>query len=158
MYEPEYFYLYEIRIGQIVFDESDSVTIFGSIPDELNYSKSIRWDFLCNFSFLIDILLFADIEKNGELIINILSEKLSNNFEIPSIIDLENIFNQEIIFSNLVYKVYYPKEKNQHGEWITSNENFYIIDSVEPKELFFNRQSVNNQFKKHFSSFENKNS
>ncbi len=101
----EPYFLYEIRIRQIVFDESTNVTIFGALPDEDDYEISIDWDFICNFDLLTDILLFADNKVKGDLLIKIISEKLSAELEIPTVIDLVDIFGREIIFSELVYEV-----------------------------------------------------
>lgn len=148
-YEPEHFFLYEIRVRQIIFDESADVTIFGSIPDENDYEKSISWDFLCSFALLTDILLFADDKDKGDLLIKIISEKLSAELEIPTVIDVEDIFDKELIFSNLVYEVYPLYEKDENGDMRPTNENCYFIEAIEDKDEFFKREGDNYKFKEH---------
>lgn len=82
-YHPQYFYLDEIYIADIVFDESKNLSLFGYFVDE--QSKDLtRWDFFCGFGMLNDILLFAGEER--EVIIKILSDKLSHPLEIPTVL------------------------------------------------------------------------
>lgn len=148
-YDPKHFFLYEIRVQQIIFDESADVTIFGSIPNENDYEKSISWEFLCSFALLTDILLFADDKDKGDSLIKIISEKLSAELEIPTVIDVENIFGKELIFSNLVYEVYKPHEKDENGEWQPTKDNCYFIETIEDKDEFFKHEGDNYKFKEH---------
>lgn len=143
-YDPEHFFLYEIRVQQIIFDESADVTIFGSLPNENDYEKSISWEFLCSFALLTDILLFADDKEKGDLLIKMISDKLSVELEIPTIIDVENIFGKEVIFSNLVYEVYKPHVKDENGEWQPVKDNCYFIETIEDKD-----EGDNYKFKEH---------
>ena len=148
-YDPEHFFFYEIRVQQIVFDESADVTIFGSIPNENDYEKSISCDFLCSFSLLTDILLFADDKDKGDLLITMISEKLSAELENPTVIDVVNIFGRELIFSNLVYEVYKPHEKDENGVWQPTKDNCYFIETIENKDEFFKRVDKNYKFKEY---------
>ncbi len=150
-YEPEYFYLYEIRMRQIIFDESSDVTIIGGVPDEDEYRESISWDFLCPFGLLTDILLLGEVDNpKCDLIIKLISEKLSTDFESPAEIDLLEIFGKEVFICNLVFKVYNPYQQDELGIWKPINDNCYFIDSIEDKNEFFKREGENYNFKVHF--------
>ncbi len=148
-YDPEYFFLYEIRIRQIIFDETSDVTIFGSIPEESDYEQSVEWDFLCSFGLLTDLLMYADEKDEGDMLIEMISDKLGSPFEIPTVIDVENLFGRELIFSNLIYETYKPHEKNKYGIWEPTNDNCYIINSIEQKSEFFKREGENFKFNEH---------
>ncbi len=135
-------FIYEIRIRQIVFDESTSVTILGSLPNEDDYETSIPWDFLCTFSILTDILLFANDKEKGDLLIKIISEKLSSELEIPTVIDVVEIFGKELHFTNLVYEVTKVEDDPKYNDC-------YFIDSIEDKDKFFKREGENFNFREH---------
>ncbi|HTM67182.1 MAG TPA: hypothetical protein VL093_12720 [Flavipsychrobacter sp.] len=135
-YEPDYFFLFELRIRQIAFDEGIDVTIFAGIPDDEDYEKSIPLDLVCDFGLLNDILLFAQDPDQGDLLIQQFSEKLSSKFETPAVIDIENIIGAEMVFSNFILKVYKPHERNEKGDWQPIEDNCVIIDSVLPQSEF----------------------
>lgn len=147
--EPVYYFLHQIRIRKIVFDDSTDVTIFGSVPDDDDDENSIAFDFLCKFEILTDILLSANNKDESDLIIKIISEKLSVKLEIPTIIDIENIFGRELFFCNLVFKVSTPYEKDENGKLYPVRDNCYYIESVEDKAEFFKREGEYFNFKEH---------
>lgn len=142
-YDADYIFLEEIRIRQIIFDESDSVTIFGALADKDDYNTSIRCDFLCNFGLLTDILMFADKKDQGDLLIKIISEKLSTELEIPTVIDMDDIFGGELYFTKLIFKVYKPHEKDENGIWQQTDENCYFIESI-ARQTEFSQQNESN--------------
>ena len=136
-YNPEYYYLDSIYISNIVFDETENLTIFGCLYDEeIGILK--EWDFFCAFNFLTDILLFADYE--GDVLIKLLSEKLSEDFDIPSIIDVEELFGKPLLVENLILKVYIPQEEDEYGDLVPMKGNYLYIESVESKEKFLIEQ------------------
>ena len=141
IYEPKYYQIDEIYIKEIIFENnsnSSELTIFGYYQNPLgNQLKDV--DYGCDFSMLTDLLLFA--EENGEPIINLISEKLSNPDEEdidddepqPTIIDIENLLGQPLKIEGIVLTIYKPFEKNEEGDWIESKDEFYIIDKIEQK-------------------------
>lgn len=137
-YDPKYYYLDEIYISAIVFDQTENLSIFGYLHDEKNGDLK-RWDFFCGFSFLTDILLFAGEE--GDTLIKIISEKVSQELEIPTVIDVENLFEKPLLVNTIVLTVYQPHEKDEHGIWQPSNDNTLYIDSIESKEIFLKKSS-----------------
>lgn len=144
-YDAEHYLLDEIRIRQILFDESDGVTIFGALGAKDDYETSISWDFICNFGLLTDILMFADNREEGDLLINIISEKLSKELEIPTVIDMDDIFGGELYFTKLIFEVYKPHEKDENGIWQPTDENCYFIESIESQTEFYKRNRDNKE-------------
>lgn len=136
-YKPNYHKIYEIYLKEIVFEKSiehSEVTIFGyylnTDPEEL-----MRIDYLCDFSALTDLLIFA--KEEGEPIIEAIAEKLNSDIdEYPIIIDVENIFGKPLKIDGILLTIYLPFEENQNGEWIESTDkSFYIIESIEQWDL-----------------------
>ena len=136
-YDPKYYYLQEIFISEIIFDESESVTIFGYLPDQKN-DELVRWDFLCSFSLLTDILLFAN--EQGDYLIKTISEKLSTKLEIPTVIEVESVYGKPLIIDSLIFQVYKPYEK-ENGVWQPVDDTCVVIDSIESKEKFLFEKS-----------------
>lgn len=136
-YDPQYFYLNEIYISEIVFDQSENISLFCYLLDE-GQNKLVRWDIFSDFTFLTDILLFSG--EDGEVIIKIISEKLSEEFEIPTVIDIENLFSKPLYVDSFIFKVYKPQEKDANGNWHPINDNNLYMDSMEIKEEFLTRQ------------------
>jgi hypothetical protein len=136
-YNPQYFHLDEIYISEIIFDESENISLFCYLFDE-GQNKLVRWDLFSDFTFLTDILLFAGNE--GEVIIKILSEKLSVHFDIPTVINIEELFDKPLYVDSFIFKVYRPHEKDENGIWHPANDNYLYMDSMEVKEEFLTRQ------------------
>jgi len=136
-YDPQYFYLDQIYISKIVFDESENISLFCYLFDE-GQNKLVRWDLFSDFTFLTDILLFSG--EDGEVIIKIISEKLSEELEIPTVIDVENLFLKPLYVDSFIFKVYKPCEKDENGIWHPMNDNSLYMDSMEVKEEFLTRQ------------------
>lgn len=136
-YTPQYFYLDEMYIGDIVFDESENISIFGYLLDQRT-NELTRWDFFTDFSFLTDILLFADAE--GDAIIKIISEKLSQELEIPTVIEVDDLFGKPLYIDSFIFKVYKPHEKDENGTWKPMEDKCLYIDKMENKETFLSKQ------------------
>lgn len=143
VYDAEYYLLDEIRVRQILFDESDGVTIFGALSAKDDYETSIPWDFICEFGLLTDILMFADNKEEGDLLISIISEKLSKELEIPTVIDMEDLFGGELYFTKLIFKVYRPHEKDENGIWQPDEDDCYFIESIESQTEFYKNNESN---------------
>jgi hypothetical protein len=132
-YDPQYYYIDEIIIGGIVFDETENVTILGYYLNT-DEDQLIKCDYLCNFSQLIDLLLLGgDVAE--EIIVK-LSDKLTSEYEIPAIIDIEENIGRLIHLRDIILKIYKPHEKNDKGEWQPVNDPVYYVDSIESKETF----------------------
>lgn len=136
-YKPNFHKIDEIYLKEIVFEKSiehSEVTIFGYYL-HTETEELIRIDYLCDFSALTDLLIFA--KEEGEPIIEAISEKLNSDVdEYPIIIDVENIFGKPLKIDGILLTIYLPFEENQNGEWIESTDKtFYIIDSIERWDL-----------------------
>jgi hypothetical protein len=133
LYNPEYYYIDEIIINAIVFDDTENLTLLGSvIIDEDN--KSFDCDYVCDFAQLVDLLLFA--ADDGDKIIEVISSNLSSHFDIPSIVKMKEIIGKPLKITGIILKIYQPHNKNEQGEWIPISEPIYYIDSIESKETF----------------------
>jgi hypothetical protein len=137
-YEPNYKQIDEIYIREIIFEKdknSTDVTIFGYYENPFEVELQ-EVDYVCDFSILTDLLIFAN--ENGEYIIKAITEKLDDDdTEIPSRIDVENIFGKPLKIDNIILTIYKPFEQDDLGNWKEVNEGrdeFYIIDRVELKE------------------------
>lgn len=155
-YKPDYHYIDEIYLKEIVFvndTDSNDVTIFGYYDNPLE--KELQpVDYWCNFSTLTDILLAANEE--GEPIINAITNLLHSNCEEePNRIDVENLFGIPLKVENIVLTIYKPMEQDENGEWKLNDpsEEFYIIDRVEPKEIFESKQSSTNEASEQLSEY-----
>ncbi len=133
VYDPTYHYLNTIYISQIVFDETEFVTLFGYLVDEKK-KEFVGWDFLANFSQLNDMLLSTINES--DTIIEILAEKLSQKYDSPTIIDVVNLFTKPIEINSFVFKVYKPHEEDENGEWKPTKDSCLFIDELIKKETF----------------------
>lgn len=143
-YTPDYHYIDEIYIKEIVFVSdinSNDVTIFGYYDNPFEEELQ-RVDYWCDFSTLTDILLAANEE--GEPVINAIADLLNSyTSDEPNIIDVENLFGKPLKIENLVLTIYKPMEQDEDGEWKLEDpdEEFYIIDSVEPNEIFESKRN-----------------
>lgn len=136
-YIPNYHKINEIYLKEIVFEKSidhSEVSIFGYYFNS-DKKELIRIDYLCEFSALTDLLIFAN--EKGEPIIEAITEKLNSyTEEYPIVIDIENIYGEPLKIENILLTIYLPFEENEKGEWIESTDKtFYIIDSVESWDL-----------------------
>lgn len=120
---PQYLYLNQIIIDQIVFDQTEYATIFGYIFNTYT-GKLINWDFVLHFNILTDILLFA--KEEGEIVIKDVSDKIQKGIDPPTITDVCELTGQPLAVNNLCLKVYKPEEQNK------SSDNFYMIESIIP--------------------------
>jgi len=155
-YKPDYHYIDEIYIKEIVFVNdinSNDVTIFGyydnPFEDELQ-----RVDYWCDFSTLTDILLAANEE--GELVIKAITDLLnSDTSDEPNRIDVENLFGKPFKIKNFILTIYKPMEQDENGEWKLEDpdEEFYIIDSVEPKEIFESKRNSKDKVNEQLSDY-----
>ena len=131
-FEPIYCEINEIYISQIIFEKnlkSNDVTIFGYFLSE-NTQKLESVSYWCEFSILTELLNFA--KENGETIIDMISEKLSNyEIENPIVINIENIYGKCLKIKNIFLTTYKPKQILENGEKsYEDEEEFYIIDSL----------------------------
>jgi len=140
-YEPIYHYIDEIYVQQVVFEkrpDSDNVSIFGYYDNTMGQSLK-RVDYFCNFSLLTDLLIAA--KEDGELVINAITEKLNEQAEeCPVIIDVENMFGMPLKIEEIILKIYKPMKENENGEMKEDEDNSYIIDTIESKDIFEKRK------------------
>lgn len=155
-YKPEYHYIDEIYLKEIVFvndTNSNDVTIFGYYDNP--FEEELQpVDYWCDFSTLTDILLAANEE--GEPIINAITDLLnSHSEEEPNRIDVENLFGKPLKVENIVLTIYKPMEQDENGEWKLEdpNEEFYLIDNVEPKDVFENRRNSKDDVSEQLSEY-----
>jgi hypothetical protein len=131
-FKPIYCEINEIYISQIIFEKSfksNDVTIFGYFFSE-NTQELESVSYWCEFSILTELLNIA--KEEGEIIIDMISEKLSN-FEMhnPIIIDIENIYGSCLKIENVCLTTYRPQQNLENGEKsFEDDEEFYIIDSL----------------------------
>jgi len=98
-----------------------------------------RVDYFCNFSLLTDLLIAA--KEDGELVINAITEKLNEQAEeCPVIIDVENMFGMPLKIEEIILKIYKPMKENENGEMKEDEDNSYIIDTIESKDIFEKRK------------------
>jgi hypothetical protein len=126
-YEAEMVPLFRIFIGEIIIDDTTSVTIFGYLPGEDD--ELLRCDFVCKMHQLTDILLHAGPE--GEALINIISKKLTEDFDGLMRVNAENLFNKPLEVADLVFVVYEGKEVDDEGNFVTAQDFFYFIDNIQ---------------------------
>ena len=152
-YEPNYRIIDEIYLKEIVFEKSltsTDVTIFGYYKKPFK-EKLQRVDYYCEFGILNDLLIFS--KEIGDPIIDVITEKLNDDDpETSLVIDVENLYGKPLKIDNIVLTIYRPFEENENGEWVEVNddEEFYIIDSVESKEIFKEKNSKKRNFKNDF--------
>lgn len=132
-YIPKYYYIDEIIINAIVFDETENLTLLGSYYNT-DEEKLNSCDYLCDFAQLTDLLLIAG--EHADKIITELTDKLCGEFEIPSVLDIKEIIGEPLKIEGIMIKIYKPHDKNDDGEWVPINEPLYIIDDIESKEAF----------------------
>lgn len=137
MYSLEVF-----SIRQIIIDYSNNVTLFGYLHD-CGFDDFLPWDFCCSFNMLTDMLLSAGAE--GDTLVKIISEKLSDEIEIPTIIDAECIFGKPVFIDNFNMEVYEPFEENEEGQLVVSTDRYYIIDSMVAKDGTISKNEMNNE-------------
>lgn len=155
-YEPNYRKIDEIYISEIIFEKDKDVTdvtIFGYYENPFEENLK-RVDYCCDFSVLTDLLIYA--EEEGEILINIIAEKLDESTnEIPSIIDVENLLGSPLKIENIILTIYKPFEKDENGIWKETSNNkdeFYFIDKLELKDEIENK---NNEVVKHQKDLSN---
>ena len=137
-YEQEYMFIDEIFISEVVFDEGDGVSLFCFLNDQFQ-KKLVRWDLFSDFRQLTDILLTCG--EKGEEVIEIVSNKLQHELEIPTVIDLEDQIDCLLKVDELVFKVCYAIEKDQEGNWHKVHQNCLIIEDVLNKVDFLAENS-----------------
>lgn len=146
VYQPNYKFIDDIQISEIVFDgESSDVTLFGYVAND-DKTKYSRGDFICDFAMLTDVLLH--LGETADPIIERITEILSYDFvESPTVVDLENILGRELTIRDLVLKVYVPKSEDENGEWVENlDDKCYFIDSITSKSDFLEKQKNEKQF------------
>ncbi len=116
-----------------MFDETENLTLFSTCLDDSS-DKIVDCDYICDFSQLTDLLLYAGNE--GDEVIKVLSSKLSSQYDIPTIIMMEDVINSSLRITDVVLKIYKPHNKNENGEWVPTSESLYFIDSIAAKEVF----------------------
>lgn len=137
-YEPEFHYLDEIYLSQIVVDDTENISVFAYLLD----AKTVRlkkWSFFCQLSQLTDILISLD--DKGDRIIQELSTLLSTDYDIPTIVGIEDILHESLLVDKFVFKVYVPHELNEHGDWVPSSDNCLFIEDVELRTDFIKRNN-----------------
>jgi hypothetical protein len=155
-YQPDYRYINEIYLKEIIFvndTNSNDVTIFGYYDNPFEEDLQ-RVDYWCDFSTLTDILLAAN--EAGEPIINAITDLLnSDTCNEPNRIDVENLFGKPLKVDNIVLTIYKPMEQDEEGEWKLEDpdEEFYIIDSVEPKEIFESKRNSKDKVSEQLSDY-----
>lgn len=67
------------------------------------------------------------------------SKILSQDYDIPTLIDIAACLNEYLMVDNCVFKTYIPLEPNQYGDLEPSKDNVVLIESVTPKEEFIQK-------------------
>lgn len=132
-YDAEMHAFFKIFIGEIIIDDTTSVTIFGYLPN--GKGELVRCDFVCKMHLLTEMLLHAGAE--GDAIINIISEGLNEVFDGLLRVDAVNLFGKPLEITKIIIVVYLAKEKNDDGAYVTPNDWFYFIDNIQTMEDYF---------------------
>lgn len=128
---PEHQYIEHIFIKTIVIDDTENVTLFGYLSGN-DITDLIPYDFVCKFNILTDLLLLG--EKFGDQIIELVSDTLTKELEIPTIIDLKEIYGRILYVEDIKLQVFAPDEKDENEVWIPCTDNCYYIESLQSKE------------------------
>lgn len=135
-YKPQYYYLDKIFLEKIVIDETEKISLFGYLTDTITL-KLVNWTFYSDYNQLTDILI-AQGEK-GNVVIEEVSKILSEDYDIPTLIDISACLCEYLLVDNCVFKTYIPLEPNQYGDLELSKDNVVLIESVTPKETFIQK-------------------
>lgn len=117
-----------ISISQIILDESNYLTFWGSIRREDGWH---RCDFITNYDVLNDMLRYSGHQNDG--IQMSIVQHLEDMRNIPEVIDLEAGRGEAVVFDNMVFQLSRPRLQ-QHGKWIEYTEGeCYYITKVAPQ-------------------------
>lgn len=131
--QPNYFHIDNFEIAEIIFDEETAdVTLNGRFY-KISGGEPTNCVFSCDFRILGDILMKSG--ENTTPIIDLISKKLSMDFiESPTIIDLNNLLEDNLWITGLTLKLYKLQEDDENEEWDKELDNVYVIDSIVSKK------------------------
>ncbi len=136
-YNSEQCFVEALFIKVILFDNSENVTIWGFLPGE-TIQDLIPCDFVCKFDILTDLLLNAN--EDGEKIIKAIAEKLSKELEIPTAIEMEELFGiTAVLIDNIVAEAERVGELDENGKWKDPDDLCYYIESLRSKDDYFKK-------------------
>lgn len=137
--------LNEIFIGQIIFDHSEWVSLWGYVA---NGNHREKMDFILSFDLLNKLLRFSGQE--GDRIQMLLVEKLEAGLEEPTIVDLEHTFGKPICLNQCRLEVGVTGIAEKNGAWkedpacLSIEEVIPLIDkrSIQPSQHLLCRQNL----------------
>lgn len=118
--------LEEMAIGQIVFDHSEWVSLWGYMGGR---DKHHRMDFILNFETLNKLLRLSG--SQGDRIQMLLVERLEKGVEEPSVIDLEELYGSPLVLDQCSLEVSVTWVQDGDGGW-KEDPGCLSIDEVSP--------------------------
>lgn len=118
--------LHEIAIGQIIFDRSEWVSLWGFM---VHHGMKSRMDFLLTFDQLNKLLRLSG--TTGDKIQMLLVDKLEHELEEPSCLDLTEHFGEAVVLDACQLQVSPTGIQDSEGRWHT-DPNCLSIDEITP--------------------------
>lgn len=87
----------DIIVHEIIFDESNDVTLFCTVP---YYGKMYSANFGLTFAQLNTLL--RSNKREGEPVATAVAEKLDHDIEIPSVVEIESLYGSPLHINNVV--------------------------------------------------------
>lgn len=150
LYKPNYQTINKLIIKEIIFEKDPlctSVTLIGYRVNDDN-TKFIKTHYFCEFDMLNNLLVAA--KEEGDLIITAIKNKLlSEEEEVPVLLDTDIIIDGLLIIKNLVVKMYKEKVRDEFGNWREEDYEHFNIENIE----FVNDKIVNDRLEVLQTSF-----
>jgi hypothetical protein len=117
----------EIIIGQIIFDTSEWVSLWGFA---VRQGRKTRMDFVLTFDNLNKLLRLSG--EVGDRVQMLVVERLEKGTEEPSVVDLEAAFGAPVRFAGCRIDVSETGIKDEQGQW-REDPSCLSIDQVHPR-------------------------
>lgn len=142
LYEPNYLTINTLIIKEIIFEKDPlctGVTLVGYRLNDDN-TKYIKTHYFLEFDMLNSLLITA--KEEGDLIITAIKNKLlSEEEEVPVLLDTDIIIDGLLIIKNIVIKMYKEKVRDAFGEWKEEDYEHFNIENIEfVDEIIINGQ------------------
>jgi hypothetical protein len=120
------FYFDNIIIHEIIFDETNDVTLFCTVP-------YFGQDYSANFGLTFDQLSFVLRHTNpaGKDIAQAIAEKLRGDIEIPSVIEIDLVYGQPLEVTNCIFDTILYDFSDEEED-ITPDDVFPADESAAP--------------------------
>lgn len=115
-----------LKMGQIIFDHSEWVTIWGAVETEGCFRPM---NIVISFDMLNRLLRFSG--KKGDDVQMKLVERLEQGTEEPSIVDLEKIFGGPVELAQCRLMAYHPRQQLRDGS-VQEDLSSLFVENVQP--------------------------